>query len=132
MLNIRTAIVTATTALLMLGGAAAAQAASATVTANANIRAGAGTNFGVIGRLTTGTRIEIGNCRSGWCELDGRRGYVSQSLLRTGNATPPRQTQPQRQQVQQPARPQAQEPQRPQQQQQNQRPQGQGQTPVRR
>lgn len=103
MFNTHTVIVAATTALLMLGGSIAANAASATVTANVNIRAGAGTNFPVIGKLTKGSRIEIGNCRSGWCELQGRRGFVTQSLLRTGNAQPqPQQPQPQQPQQQQP------------------------------
>lgn len=115
MLNIRTVVLSATTALLLLGGAVAANAASATATANANIRAGAGPNFPVIGKLARGSRVEIGNCRAGWCELQGRQGFVSQSLLRIGNAKPqPQQPQPQRQQPDQQPQPQQQAPRSPQ------------------
>lgn len=112
MLNIRTAFLATTTVLLMLGGATAANAAGATVTSNLNIRAGAGTGFEVIGRLASGARIEIGKCRAGWCELEGRRGYVSQALIRTGNNRPQTQQpdrKPQPQQTQQQQRPHSQQ-----------------------
>ena len=81
--------------LFMLGGIASAQAAAATTTANVNVRSGAGTQFRVIATLAAGTRIDIDNCRAGWCELTtrGRQGFVSQSLLQT---TPTRPEQPPR------------------------------------
>lgn len=83
------------TAVLLLGSVVAAQAATATTTGNANVRSGAGTHFRVIDTLRSGTRVDVDNCRAGWCELStrGRRGFVSQSLLRMGKAQPQRQPQ---------------------------------------
>lgn len=66
-------------------GTVAASAAPAVTTANANVRSAANTNAKVVVTLARGTRIDVENCRSGWCELTGRngpRGFVSQSLLR--------------------------------------------------
>jgi uncharacterized protein YraI len=67
----------------------AASAAPAVTTANANVRSAASTNSKVVVTLARGTRIDVENCRSGWCELTGRngpRGFVSQSLLRLNGA----------------------------------------------
>jgi len=82
-------------ALFLLGGGVAAQAATAATTANVNIRAGAGTQFRVIATVPAGTRLDIGTCRAGWCDLTlrGQRGFMAQSLLQTAPTGP---EQPQR------------------------------------
>jgi len=76
-------LVTAAAALLL---SSAAMAAPATATTNVNVRSGPGTNFGVIGTLRTGDRVEVGEQQGGFCYVDytGRSGWVSCSFLAIG------------------------------------------------
>lgn len=76
------AAIVCATALVFLPGAA--WAAPAEVSSTANLRAGPGTNYQVVGQLSAGTDVDVQGCRSGWCYIispDGN-GYVSASLLR--------------------------------------------------
>ena len=47
-----------------------------------NIRAGAGTNFAVIGTLAKGERVQLKNGYSGWYKLADRNGYVSANYIK--------------------------------------------------
>ena len=57
---------------------------SSTITVNAlNVRAGAGTEYGVLWQITAGQVFEVLSCASGWCWIsqNGANGYVSASYL---------------------------------------------------
>lgn len=47
-----------------------------------NIRAGAGTNYAVIGTLAKGERVQLKNGYSGWYKLADRNGYVSANYIK--------------------------------------------------
>ena len=47
-----------------------------------NIRAGAGTNYAVIGTLAKGERVQLKNGSSGWYKLADRNGYVSANYIK--------------------------------------------------
>lgn len=61
---------------------AVASAAPATATSGVNVRSGPGTSYQVIGGLSSGQRVDVQGCRSGWCYINGPTGYVSASYLR--------------------------------------------------
>jgi uncharacterized protein YraI len=65
-------------------------AAAAPVTARSDValHAGPGPNFGVIGHVPGGTRLETTDCTGGWCqvEFNGIAGFVGVGDLRTGAA----------------------------------------------
>ena len=55
------------------------------VTANSlNVRSGAGTNYGIIGSLNKGTKVDVISESNGWAKLNynGKIGYVSSSYLK--------------------------------------------------
>lgn len=56
------------------------------VTANANVRAGPGTNHRVVNRLTRGDFVNVGECRGTWCYVDvhGGNGWLSGRLIGRG------------------------------------------------
>ena len=47
-----------------------------------NIRAGAGTNFPIIGTLAKGEKVQLKNGSSGWYKLADRNGYVSANYIK--------------------------------------------------
>ena len=47
-----------------------------------NIRAGAGTNFPIIGTLAKGSKVQLKNGSSGWYKLADRNGYVSANYIK--------------------------------------------------
>jgi hypothetical protein len=87
-LNIATGVALAATAAVVFTPAMA-QAAPAEATANVNVRSGPGTGFGVVGLLRAGDRVEVGECQSSFCYVDGRiNGWVSSSYLTYGRPGP--------------------------------------------
>jgi uncharacterized protein YraI len=82
LLNIATGVAIAATAAVVLLPAAAS-AAPAVATANVNVRSGPGTNYGVVGVLTSGAFVDVRQCAGSWCEIGGRGpdGWVSSSYL---------------------------------------------------
>ena len=70
-------------ALAFLASAAAATAAPAYATGNVNVRSGPGTHYGVVDTLRRGERVDIQQCRGGWCfvEKRGPDGWVSANYL---------------------------------------------------
>ena len=75
-------------AAILVASAAAAFAAPAVVTGNANVRAGAGTNYQVVSHVQYGQSVDVDYCSpSGkWCyvEKQGRDGWVSSQFLASG------------------------------------------------
>jgi uncharacterized protein YraI len=63
-----------------LSAVAAGLAAADPVTVRSDVvlRAGPGANFGAIGHVPGGTRLETANCTGGWCrvEFNGITGFV--------------------------------------------------------
>lgn len=72
------------TAGLALAGVGLAAGAPAIVTATAELRAGPGPRYDLIGRLPAGTAVETAICSGGWCRT--QYGYVSAGLI--GQGTP--------------------------------------------
>jgi len=62
-----------------------AVAAPATVRNEAVLRAGPGASFSVIGHVPAGTKMEMGDCTAGWCQVDfnGIVGFVGAADLGT-------------------------------------------------
>lgn len=73
--------------LLALSGGIAA-AAPATVSTDLNLRAGPGTQYGVVALLPVGSTVDTGGCGNGWCQVNfgGYSGYVSARYLDVGGA----------------------------------------------
>lgn len=65
-----------------------AAAAPVTVRSDVALHAGPGPNFGVIGHVPAGTRLETTDCTGGWCqvEFNGIAGFVGAADVRTGAA----------------------------------------------
>ena len=55
-----------------------------------NVRSGAGTNYGVIGSLKKGAKVEVISESNGWSKIkfNGKDGYVSSSYLKNVSSTP--------------------------------------------
>ncbi|MGV3651387.1 MAG: SH3 domain-containing protein [Devosia sp.] len=81
-LNIATGVALAATAAVVFTPAMA-QAAPAEATANVNVRSGPGTGFGVVGQLRAGQDVDVGECQSSFCYVQGANisGWVSASYL---------------------------------------------------
>ena len=73
--------------LLALSGGIAA-AGPARVSTDLNLRAGPGTQYGVVALLPAGSTVDTRGCGNGWCRVSfgGYSGYVAQSYLDGGRA----------------------------------------------
>lgn len=67
----------------VLAAPVVALAAPAIVTANVNVRAGPGSNYGRFALLPAGIGVDAGPCRGSWCQIrsSGIRGWVSARFL---------------------------------------------------
>ncbi len=91
MFSIRTTM--CATALVLLSAASAA-AEPAYVASTVNLRAGAGTNNEIVGKIPAGSLIDASNC-SEWCEVEwqGKKGFaIATALDRSGRVPGPRVT----------------------------------------
>lgn len=82
-------------ALTLAATTAGAFAATAYVTSNVNVRAGAGTYYGVVDTLMRGERVDVQYCQDSWCfvQKSGPDGWVSANYLDRGRPAynpPPR------------------------------------------
>ena len=70
-------------ASLVLLSAASASAEPAYVTSTVNLRAGAGTNTEIVGKIPGGSRVDATNC-SDWCEVEwqGKKGFAIATVAR--------------------------------------------------
>jgi uncharacterized protein YraI len=68
-------------AMVLLSGSAFAAPAKAN--ANANIRSGPGTSYGIVASLERGEYIIVRSCTANWCKVTrvGKNGYVARTLL---------------------------------------------------
>ncbi|MBS7542716.1 SH3 domain-containing protein [Ancylobacter oerskovii] len=64
---------------LVLAGTGLAGAASGTIVTTAELRAGPGPRYDVIGRVPAGTPVETGPCSGGWCRT--QYGYVNAARI---------------------------------------------------
>lgn len=75
-------------ALMLMGLSVSAFASIATVAANVNVRSGPGVNFVKVATLPAGYRVDMGQCRGSWCQVNagGVYGWVSARYLRSSGA----------------------------------------------
>jgi uncharacterized protein YraI len=80
----KTKLLAAGAALILSGSIAAA--APATVSADLNMRAGPGTEYGVVATIPAGATVDVGGCTGSWCAVSfrGESGYASASYLSGG------------------------------------------------
>ena len=80
---------TTLSASLLAAAAGFAAAAPVTVRSDVALHAGPGPNFGVIGHVPGGTRLERTDCTAGWCqvEFNGVVGFVGAGDLGTAAAS---------------------------------------------
>ena len=73
----------------LVGASFTAQAADAFATDDVNVRSGPGTSYAVVGVLGAGTRVQMNQCREGWCSVEqgNLNGWASQSYLDKTNNT---------------------------------------------
>lgn len=66
----------------------AGAASAATITNDLNLRAGPGTNYGVVATMPAGAYVSVRGCTGNWCRVTyrGRVGYASASYLAGGGA----------------------------------------------
>jgi uncharacterized protein YraI len=88
--SLRSGLLAASFTLL---GVATAFAAPVITTANVNLRAGAGTNYAVVGTVEAGRTLDIGQCQNGWCSV-GSGGWVFASYLDFSGTQPRPDVQP--------------------------------------
>lgn len=69
-------------ALTLALSAGTALATTGYATDDVNVRAGAGTEYDIVGHLSEGDTVDIIDCEDGWCETD--EGYVAAGYLTTG------------------------------------------------
>ena len=77
---------------LLLLSAATATAEPAYVVSTVNLRAGAGTDTEIVGKIPAGSLIDISNC-SEWCEVEwrGKKGFaIATAHDRSGRVPAPR------------------------------------------
>lgn len=72
-------------------GPSAAMAYPATATASVNVRSGPGPAYRIVDQLYAGERVNIVNCRFGWCYVDhrGPDGWVAAAYLGRRYLPPP-------------------------------------------
>jgi uncharacterized protein YraI len=77
---------TASVLLLLAGGALAKPG---TVRSTTNLRANPDTASAILGTIPGGARLELGECKEGWCAVtyQGQSGHVIQSAVSTGTRT---------------------------------------------
>ena len=76
-----TRLIIAALALHLIGGAALA--APGTAVSTVNLRAEANTSSTILGKIGAGSRVDVGDCTSGWCAVtwQGKSGFVIQTSL---------------------------------------------------
>jgi uncharacterized protein YraI len=73
----------AASALVLAASAGVANAAPGIASVSANVRAGPGTGYSVVGRLRAGQYVVVSSCGASWCKIFnvGINGYVSRALV---------------------------------------------------
>ena len=94
LLNVATGVAVAATAVVVF--LPAAYAAPGTVTGNANVRQGPGTNYAVVDSVRRGTTVDVQQCEGSWCYVakPGPDGWISSAFLSAGGGAPVNPQQP--------------------------------------
>lgn len=74
--------------VLLLAGSAAARSGIAVSTVN--LRAEANTTSEILGKIPGGSRLDVGECRDGWCAVTwaGKSGFAIQTALDASGRAP--------------------------------------------
>lgn len=77
------AFAAAVAGLILFASAGAASAAPAIASANVNVRSGPGGGYAAVDVLRRGDRVDVQQCRGGWCYVEkrGPDGWVSANYL---------------------------------------------------
>ena len=73
-------------------GGVPALAKPAYVPATVNLRAGPGTDKEILGKIPSGSLIDVGECTSGWCAVtwQGKSGFAIETAIDASGRVPPR------------------------------------------
>lgn len=84
--------------------AAAALAKPAYVPSTVNLRAAAGTDKEILGKIPSGSLIDVGDCSGGWCAVtwQGKSGFAIETAIDLSGRVPSRQTARRRYYVEEP------------------------------
>jgi len=90
--------------LLLAGTTAPVSAKPAYVPSTVNLRAGAGTDKEILGKIPSGSLIDVGECTGGWCAVtwQDKKGYAIQTAIDMTGRVPPRRTASRRYYVEEP------------------------------
>lgn len=88
--------------LLLAGGPALAKPAY--VPSTVNLRAGPGTDKDILGKIPSGSLIDVGDCTGGWCAVtwQDKNGYAIETAIDLSGRVPPRRPAPRRYYVEEP------------------------------
>lgn len=75
-----------------LAGGVPALAKPAYVPATVNLRAGAGTDKEILGKIPSGSLIDVGDCTNGWCAVtwQDKSGFAIETAIDKSGRVPPR------------------------------------------
>lgn len=79
-------------ALVLAAFAAPAVAKPAYVPSTVNLRSGPGTDKDILGKIPSGSLIDVGECTAGWCAVtwQDKNGYAIQTAIDFTGRVPPR------------------------------------------
>ena len=91
-------------ALMLTAAAAPAAAKPAYVPSTVNLRSGPGTDNAILGKIPSGSLIEVGECTGGWCAVtwQDKTGYAIQTAIDFSGRVSPRRVVRQRYYVEEP------------------------------
>lgn len=75
-----------------LAGGTPALAKPAYVPSTVNLRAGAGTDKEILGKIPSGSLIDVGDCTNGWCAVtwQDKSGFAIETAIDKSGRVPPR------------------------------------------
>jgi len=75
-----------------LAGGVPALAKPAYVPSTVNLRAGAGTDKEILGKIPSGSLIDVGDCSNGWCAVtwQDKSGFAIETAIDKSGRVPPR------------------------------------------
>jgi len=79
---------------LVVAAAAPVSAKPAYVPSTVNLRAGPGTDKEILGKIPSGSLIDVGECTSGWCAViwQEKNGFAIETAIDFSGRVPPRRT----------------------------------------
>jgi uncharacterized protein YraI len=88
------ALVSIAAGLTLVAGAGPALAKPAYVPSTVNLRAGPGTDKEILGKIPSGSLIDVGECAGGWCAVtwQDKNGHAIETAIDFSGRVPPRRT----------------------------------------